>query len=141
MSKKENIEAQKRMGEAVNSGELDVLNSLMAAGIKDNDPAPGQGQGPEGFIRFFEKFRSAFPDLEVNVEHIVTDDDNVAIAYTMKGTHKGEFMGLPATNRNVDARGMQIMRFENGLMVERWGSSDELGILRQIGALSAASKS
>lgn len=67
---------------------------------------------------------------------MVTDDDNVAFAYTVTGTHQGDFMGVPATGRQVSARGMQIGRFENGKLVERWGSSDELGILKQLGQVS-----
>ena len=51
----------------------------------------------------------------------------------MTGTHQGDFMGVPATGKRVSARGMQIGRFEDGKMVERWGSSDELGILKQLG--------
>ncbi len=106
----------------------------MALSILDHDPAPDQGPGPEGFVKFFTKFRGAFPHLAVAVEHQVIDDDNIAFAYTVTGTHKGDFMGVPATGKRIKARGMQIARFENGKMVERWGSSDELGILKQIGA-------
>lgn len=57
-----------------------------------------------------------------------------AVAYTIEGTHQGPFMGVAATGKHVKARGMQIARFEDGKAVERWGSSDELGILKQIGA-------
>ncbi|MGI9115429.1 MAG: ester cyclase [Chthoniobacterales bacterium] len=139
MSKADNIEAQKRFGAAVNSGQLDGLKHLMTSDVKDHDPAPDQGPGPEGFIQFFSKFRTAFPDLEVAVDHMVTDDDNVAIASTVTGTHKGGFQGVPATGKKIKARGMQIARFEDGKIAERWGSSDELGILKQIGGGRAAS--
>jgi predicted ester cyclase len=67
----------------------------------------------------------------------VADDDNVAIAYTLTGTHRGDFMGIAPTGRKVSARGVQIARFENGKLVERWGSSDQLGILQQIGGKAA----
>ncbi len=134
MSQQDNISATKRFGEAVNSGNLDVLCEVMAPLVVDNDPAPNQGPGPEGFIKFFSAFRAAFPDLNVTVEHMVADNDNVAIAYTVTGTHQGDFLGAPATGRRISARGMQIARFQNGQIVERWGSSDQLGILQQIGA-------
>ena len=52
----------------------------------------------------------------------------------LTGTHQGDFLGVPATGKPIEIRGMQIGRFEDGKMVERWGSSDELGILKQIGA-------
>ncbi|WP_162051473.1 ester cyclase [Pontibacter pamirensis] len=134
MSKQENIETQKQFGEAINKGNLEKFHQLMSPDVVDHDPAPDQGPGPDGFIQFFSTFRSAFPDLEVKVDHMVADDDNVSIAYTVTGTHKGDFMGIPATGKQMKARGVQIARFENGKIVERWGSSDELGILKQIGA-------
>lgn len=134
MSQQDNITAQQRFGDAVNSGSLDVFHEVMAPGVVDHDPAPDQGPGPEGFIQFFETFREAFPDLNVEVDQMVADDDNVAIAYTITGTQQSDFLGVPATDRRVRARGVQIARFENGRIVERWGSSDQLGILRQIGA-------
>lgn len=140
MSQKENVQATQRFGEAINQGKLDVLRQVMASGVIDHDPAPDQGPGPEGFIQFFEGFRDAFPDLEVNVEHMVCDDDNVAIAYTVTGTQQGAFLGVPATGRRISARGMQIARFEDGKIVERWGSSDQLGILQQLDAQPPAAR-
>jgi steroid delta-isomerase-like uncharacterized protein len=133
MSKQDNIAATQRLGEAVNSGNLDVLNEVFAPTAIDRDPASDQAPGPAGFIQFFTGFRAAFPDLAIAVEQLVADDDNVAIAYTVTGTHQGDFLGIPATGRQIKARGMQIARFENGQIVERWGSSDQLGILQQIG--------
>ncbi len=133
MSKEENKKAQERFGDAINSGNLEQLRELVAQDVVEHDPAPNQGPGPQGYIDFFSMMRNAFPDMQVKVEHLVADEDNVAFAYTLTGTHKGDFMGVDATNKPIKVRGMQISRFRNGKMVERWGSSDELGILRQIG--------
>lgn len=133
MSKQDNIAATQRLGEAVNSGNLSALNEVFAPTVVDRDPAADQSPGPEGFIHFFTGFRAAFPDLTIAVKQLVADDDNVAIAYTVTGTHQGEFLGIAPTGRPIKARGVQIARFENGLIVERWGSSDQLGILQQIG--------
>ncbi len=135
MSMQDNIATQKAQGEAINKGRLEDLNNVFASNVVDHDPAPDQGKGPEGFIGFFSNFRTAFPDLSIAVEHMVADEDNVSIAYTITGTHKGNFMGIPATGKKIKARGMQIARFENAKIVERWGSSDELGILKEIGAV------
>lgn len=133
MSKEQNIEIQKRFGEAVNNGDFTEFESLMSPSVIDHDPAPKQGPGPQGFVSFFTELRQAFPDLAISVEHLVADEENVAFAYTMTGTHRGTFLGVPPTGRRVSARGMQISRFEDGVIVERWGSSDQLGILEQIG--------
>lgn len=133
MSKERNVNAQKKFGEAINTGNLEMIRDLVASNVKDHDPAPMQGQGPQGYIDFFTMMRNSFPDLNVEVEHMVTDEENVAFAYTISGTHKGEFMGVSPTGKSISARGVQIGRFENGKLVERYGSSDELGILKQLG--------
>ncbi|QJD96372.1 ester cyclase [Mucilaginibacter robiniae] len=133
MSKQLNIEAQQKFGEAVNTGNFELFKEVVAPNALDNDPAPGQLLGPEGYMHFFTMMRTAFPDFKVEVEHLVADENNVAFAYTATGTHQGNFNGIPATGKSIKIRGMQISRFENGKMVERWGSSDELGILKQLG--------
>jgi len=137
MSREENIAAQEKLGGGVNEGNLDVVLEVFAPNVVDHDPAPDQGAGPEGFRSFFETLASAFPDAHIEVEHMVADDDNIAIAYTLSGTHQSDFMGVEPTGQRIEARGMQIARFEDGQIVERWGSTDELGILKQLGAVPA----
>lgn len=134
MSKEANIATSKKMGEAINTGHLDELKDAFAPGVKDHDPAPDQGSGPEGFVKFFTEFRQAFPDLKIAVEEMVADEDKVAMAYTITGTQDGPFQGIPATGRKIKARGVQIAKFNSdGKITERWGSSDEAGIMQQIG--------
>ena len=133
MSKEANIAATETFGEAANTGNFALFHDVVAANSVDHDPAPGQVAGPEGFAQFFGMLRTAFPDLHIAVEHSVADDDTVAFAYTVTGTHQGDFNGIPATGKPIKARGVQVGRFENGKLVERWGSSDELGILAQLG--------
>lgn len=71
MSKEQNLQVTQRLGEAVSTGNLQALNEMFAASVVDHDPAPDQGKGPEGFIKFFTMMRSAFPDLKVTVDHVV----------------------------------------------------------------------
>lgn len=134
MSREENIATQERMAKAINGGNLDVLSDVFAANVIDHDPAPDQGPGPEGFKQFFTMLRNAFPDLNIKPEHVLANEDEIALAYTISGTQKGDFLGVAPTGKQISARGMQIARFEHGKIVERWGSSDELGILKQLGA-------
>ncbi|MFE7707253.1 ester cyclase [Streptomyces sp. NPDC057486] len=134
MSQQTNIAAQTAFAEAVVTGNLDALDEIVAPNSIDHDPAPGQAPGPEGFKAMFGELRAAFPDLHVEVEHLVATDDELAFAYTITGTQLGPLMGQPATGKNVSYRGMQISRFDSdGKLVERWGSSDELGMLHQLG--------
>ena len=136
MAKEANIEATKRWGaEVASAGEYDVLDEILASGFIDNDPAPDQAPGIEGLKDFFRTMRTAFPDLKAEVVKIVATDDHVAMRYTLSGTHRGEFRGVPASGNSFDIAALQIARFENGKCVERWGSTDELGMLEQIGIL------
>ena len=140
MSQEKNIATTKKMGEVVNSGKLEVLRETFAPDVKDHDPAPDQGKGPEGFIKYFTAFRAAFPDLKIAVDQMVADENNVAIAYTVTGTQEGPFQGIPATGKKIKARGVQIAKFNGeGQIIERWGSSDEAGIMQQIGAIKPTS--
>jgi steroid delta-isomerase-like uncharacterized protein len=130
-----NLAQQEKFGAAVNEGNLDQLDGLVAPDSVDHDPAPGQVPGPEGYKAFFTEMRTAFPDLAIAVEKTVADEDTVAFAYTLTGTHNGPFQGHDATGKSISVRGLQISRFEGGLLVERWGSSDEVGIMKQLGLL------
>ncbi len=121
--------------QAVMSGDLDAFDRLVSRDVVDHDAAPEQAAGgPEGFKAFFTMLRSAFPDIKISVAHMFAHEDQIALAYTIEGTHLGTFAGIPATGMPIQARGMQIARYRDGVMIERWGSSDELGILKQIGA-------
>ena len=128
-----NIASQEAFRAAVNGGHLIALNDLVAADAIDHDPAPGQVAGPEGYKTFFAEMRTAFPDLHIEPVTLVADGDQVAFAYTLTGTHRGPFQDHPATGKTIQVRGMQISRFADGRLIERWGSSDELGILTQLG--------
>ncbi len=133
MSKESNIASQQAFGEAVNSGNLDALDRLVTPDSVDRDPAPGQGVGPAGYKVMFGEMRTAFPDLKIEVEHLTATEDDVAFAYTVSGTHRGEFQGHAATGGVFSIRGVQISRFVDDKLAERWGSSDQLGMLSQLG--------
>jgi len=137
MSREANIAAQTRFGDAVNSGNYDLFKEVVAPNSIDHDPAPGQVPGPEGFRQFFTELRTAFPDMKLSVDHMVADDDNLAFAYRVVGTHQGMFMGFAPTGKQINVRGMQISKFADGKLVERWGSSDQLGMLQQLGLAPA----
>jgi steroid delta-isomerase-like uncharacterized protein len=136
MSRETSVQATEKFGELVNGGRFEAFPEVVAPDCHDHDPAPGQHMGPEGYQMFFTQLRSAFPDMQVEVKKLVAEGDSVAFAYTLTGTHQGDFNGHKPTGKAIKVRGMQIGRFVDGKMVERWGSSDELGILKQIGAIA-----
>ena len=125
-----------KFAEAVNTGNFDLFDQVVAINCVDHDPADGQVPGAAGYRIFFSGMRTAFPDMSVAPEIIVQDEDIFAFAYTLTGTHTGPLGKIPPTGKKVKIRGMQISKFKDGKMVERWGSSDERTLLKQIGVIS-----
>ena len=96
--------------------------------------------GPEGFKPFFESFRQAFPDLQVVVEDTVVEGDKVAARCIVRGTHRGEGIGIAATDKPVEFTGMTIVRVKDGKVVEAWNNFDFLAMYRQLGLNQANEK-
>jgi steroid delta-isomerase-like uncharacterized protein len=138
MSRDDNIAAQEHLAGNINDGNVEAAVETFAEESVDHDPAPDQGPGRPGFKDFWTTMTTAFPDAHIEPRHEVVDDDHVVIAYTLTGTHEGEFNGIAPTGKRVEVNGIQIGRFEDGKIVERWGSSDELGLMKQLGAEPAA---
>ena len=98
----------------------------------------GIGGDTTGFEEFSERwdlFFTAFPDLEFTVDLVVAEGDLVATHWTATGTQRGEWQGIAPTDREVTWQGINIFRFECGLIVESWGKADHLGLLSQLGAV------
>jgi len=133
MDSEANVAVLERMAELINAGELDGLDEVVDQDAVDHDPAPNQRPGPQGFKDFFGTLRAAFPDLKLAPVTVVSDDEHVCMAYTITGTHQGEFEGIAATGQHISARGVEIVKFRDGKLIERWGSSDEMGIMKQLG--------
>ncbi|MGI8834918.1 MAG: ester cyclase, partial [Nitrososphaeraceae archaeon] len=91
------------------------------------------GQGSEGFKQFLSEFFIAFPDIHANVEHIVAENDLVVVFLNFTATHKGEFQGMPPTNKKVNTRSADLYRIENEKIVEHWDVVDQLNLLEQTG--------
>jgi steroid delta-isomerase-like uncharacterized protein len=128
------IAQQKRWGEAVATGDLDALDSILAEDFVDHDPG-NQSADREGVKAFFRGFRKAFPDFEPEVVELHADDNGyVTMRYNVSGTHKGEFMGFAPTGRTFETSAMQMAKFnDEGKCTERWGVTDQLQILKQLG--------
>ena len=95
----------------------------------------GDTTGFEEFSERWDQFFTAFPDLEFTVDLVVAQDDLVATHWTATGTHRGEWLGIAPTEREVTWQGINIFRFECGQIVESWGRADHLGLLNQLGAI------
>ncbi len=104
MSREASIAAQERLAQNVNQGDIDAAVQSFAEAAVDHDPAPGQGPGREGFRTYFAALRTAFSDVHIESAQMVADDDHVCIAYTLTGTHEGEFHSVAATQEDRGRR-------------------------------------
>jgi steroid delta-isomerase-like uncharacterized protein len=93
----------------------------------------GFKQKKEGFKQSLSAQFKAFPDIQVEIEHIIAENDLVVVFLRFTGTHKGEFRGRPPTNKRVNIRSADLYRVENGKIVEHWDVVDQLDLLQQTG--------
>jgi steroid delta-isomerase-like uncharacterized protein len=135
MSKEENKAVVSRMYEELhNNGNLEKAEEFVTSDFVDHNPAdPNMPRGPEGVRKVFGMFHSAFPDFHTTVEDIISEDDRVVSRLTMHGTHNGEFMGIPATGKEINVPVIDIIRMSKGKAVERWGVADIAGMMQQMG--------
>lgn len=142
MTKEANLAATERWGsEVASAGKYDVLDEILAPDFVDHDAAPDQGPGIEGLKTFFQNMRAAFPDLKAEPVEVVGTETHVAMRYTISGTHEGEFQGVAPTGKSFKVSALQLARFEEGKCVERWGSTDEVGLMKQLGILEDVASS
>jgi steroid delta-isomerase-like uncharacterized protein len=116
-------------------GNLAVLDELHAVDAVDHNRPPGLPPGREGVKQFFRMYLAAFPDVRMVIEDQVAEGDRVVTRWTATGTHKGELMGIPPTGKQVRVSGIDINRLEGGKIIESWGSSDQLGMMQQLGVI------
>jgi steroid delta-isomerase-like uncharacterized protein len=132
-----NSDLARQFYERVNAGDVDGFMEYVADDFVDHEEFPGLPSDRDGVRQFFEMMRAAFPDLRMDVHHVVSEDDLVAVHMTMTGTHDGEFMGIPPSGRKMAVPGMDLVRIRDGKAVEHWGVTDNLAMMQQLGAIPA----
>ncbi len=83
-------------------------------------------------------FREGFPDVVSTIEDLIAEGDKVVARWRARATHQGEYMGIPPTGKEVEFTGISVYRIEAGKIAESWNEEDELGLMRQIGAVAEA---
>lgn len=133
---------QRFVDEAFNRGNLDVVDEIYAPVYVGHTAGfPDQTLGPEGVKEFVELYRSAFPDLHTTIEDMVTEGDKLVYRWTAVGTHQGELLGVAPSSNRMEITGITIDRIEDGKIVETWNNFDQLGMMRQIGAIPTPEQS
>jgi steroid delta-isomerase-like uncharacterized protein len=116
--------------EGFNEQRLTVVDELFVERFAVN----GQVVGRDGLKQSMSRHLGGFPDLHVTIDEIVAEGNKVAIWYTVQGTHRGEFEGIPPTHKQVKWFGFDLLSLESGRIAEGRFVSDLLGLLRQLGA-------
>jgi steroid delta-isomerase-like uncharacterized protein len=142
MSTEENKAAERRLTEEVwNEHNPGAVDEFVAPDVVEHNPVLSVGPGREGFRQALEMLFSAFPDVQITVEDLITEGDTVVERWTAHATHRGEFMGIPATNKQVTVAGIDIYRYAGGKRVETWRQWDTLGLMQQLGRVPSPAQS
>jgi predicted ester cyclase len=121
--------------ESVNRGNFAIIEELIAKNVVDHNPGPSDAPGREGLAQVLWMLHHAFPDLNGRIDDLICDGAFVIIRWTISGTNTRRCMGIGPTNRAMQGTGTDIFRIENGRVVERWGNSDDMRMLAQMGLL------
>lgn len=119
----------------ISQGNLSLADAIISPDYVDHNAPPGIPSGIPGFKQGVELYRTAFPDLKINVEDMIAEGDEVVTRWTATGTHIGELMGIPPTGKKVLVTGISIDRCVNGKVLEHWDVFDQLGMMQQLGVI------
>ena len=119
-----------------NSRKLDQLGELFAADYREhNETVASFGPGVVGYQRFLSHLFEAFPDDQLKIELLTADGDLVSYRATESGTHRAEFLKIPATGRHATWTEIQFFRISGGKVVEHWVDVDIFGWFQQLGVI------
>jgi predicted ester cyclase len=136
MSIEQNKEIAGRLHEEViNQKNLPALDDYVAADVIWHNAPPGLAPGMEGYKQFFPMLYAAFPDYHATIEDAIAEGDKVVHRFEGRGTHKGEWMGIAPTGKQVNVTGIIIYRIAGNKIVEEWTQYDAMGVMIQLGAV------
>ena len=133
---KSNIRAVRRFWDGFNAHDLGVWDEVCAPTFVNHDPGlPTPDADLLTIKQTIGGMLAAFPDMQSSEEDLIADGETVVVRRTMRGTHQGEFMGIPPTGGAVTFSGIWLAHLNDGRLHEQWVSFDALGLLRQLGAI------
>ena len=136
MSEEQNKAALRRLyAEAINKGNLAILNEVMAPDYVYHGVGGVELKGPGGFGQYVAMLRTAFPDLQFTLVNVIAEGDYAAHRFTLTGTHKGDLRGIAPTGKRVTATGNVLSRFAGGKEAEAWIEYDTLAVYQQLGMM------
>lgn len=135
MSKEKSKSVVLRFVEEVeNQHDISAIEELFSPDFEDHSGISTQ-PNLKGTKQFFTMFFNAFPDIQVTIHDQTAEGDKVWMRKTFKGTHQGEFMGIPPTNNTVEINVIDIHRVVDGKITEHWAVADMFGLMQQLDAI------
>ena len=129
MQPDENKAVIQRLAQAINSGDLDRLDHVLAPNYVRHDPNPLMKDiGREEYKQAFRKLRDAFPDAKWTLEELLSDGNKVIGRWTFRGTQRGAFFNIPASGKVVTYPILAIYRIEDSLIAEDWHIFHAIGL-------------
>jgi steroid delta-isomerase-like uncharacterized protein len=142
LSETENIATLERfVEEVINQGRIEAADELVEENFVELYPLPGQQQGREGLKDVIRMMRGGFPDIHWVVQETIASDDKVVSRFKWTGTHRGDFLGIPATGRRVTVSGVVLDRLRAGKMADSRILMDTFGMMQQLGVIPAPENS
>src|SRR5262245_20075914 len=129
--------ARRVFEEVFNAGNLSLLDQLASADLVVHYSGAEPVRGLDNYKRAFTTSQPAFPDMHFSIEDLIAEGDRVVTRWTMRATHRSEYLGVAATGQQVTETGISIFRIVDGKIVEGWVNSDDLGVMQQLGAVLA----
>ena len=116
-------------------GNLDVIDEILAADCILHFPGVVDLHGPEGYREFRAPLDAALPDLKHSIEDMIVEGDKVVVRFILRGTYRGEFMGITPTGKQIMLTSIAIYRIAGDKVVEVWCNADDFGMLQQLGVI------
>ena len=136
LSVEENKALASRWSEEIwGKGDQSAMGELLAANFVFNYAPPGVSSDLEGYKQTVSTWLTPFADTSCQAEDMVAEGDKVAVRWTWKGKHTGEYMGVAPTGKQIKITGISILRIEGGKIVEEYAEIDNLGMMQQLGLL------
>jgi steroid delta-isomerase-like uncharacterized protein len=135
MSEENKALARRIFEEIWNQGKMDVADEIYDANYITHGHGIELPSGPDGFKQLVSIFRKAFPDIHFIIEDQIAEGNKVTTRWKSRSTHKGDLMGVPATDKEVVITGISITQIVSGKIIEGWNNWDRMGMMQQIGVV------
>jgi steroid delta-isomerase-like uncharacterized protein len=122
----------RRFLQRVNAGDLAVVDELVSDDFIEHEEIPGLPATKAGVRQMFEMFQAAFADAQFEADDVIADGDTVSVRARLTGTHRADFMGVPASGHSISVGIADYFRIDDGVLVEHWGVMDTGALMQQL---------